>query len=92
MLELILHGGHAIDGSPDLPLPASVDQLERDFRIQDSTPTSQPIWPLVSQPVTPTLAALMLALKAILMVPEAEADRSAANVGVTGCDTSGQIG
>jgi len=70
MLQLILQGGTE---RSEQRLPDSVIALHRNFHIRDgSTPVN---W--VGQ-INPKLSALMLALKAILLVPEDQCERSTA--------------
>lgn len=74
LLQLILQGGNDQPTSLDTRLPVSVDDLQRSFHIRDGR-SAEAHW--VGR-INPKLSALMLALKAILLVPENRCERDTA--------------
>jgi hypothetical protein len=73
LLQLILQGGNDQPTLLDARLPVSVDALQRSFHIRDGR--SAVHW--VGH-IDPKLSAVMLALKAILLVPENRCERDTA--------------
>lgn len=73
LLQLILQGGSDQPASVDARLPASVDALQRSFHIRDGKSAVHSVGR-----INPKLSALMLALKAILLVPENRCERDTA--------------
>eukprot|EP01043_Picozoa_sp_COSAG02_P013266 COSAG02_NODE_528_length_20698_cov_6.231710_4_plen_950_part_00 len=73
LLQLILQGGNDQPTLLDARLPVSVDVLQRSFHIRDGS--SAVHW--VGH-IDPKLSAVMLALKAILLVPENQCERDTA--------------
>ena len=73
LLQLVLQGGTA-SSSVETRLPGSVAALQRKFHIRDGS--TEMSW--TGDTINPKLSALMLALKAILLVPEDQCERSTA--------------
>lgn len=73
LLQLILQGGNEPSGLIDTHLPDSVGALQSRFHIRDGSAPVQ--W---AGRINPKLSALMLALKAILLVPEDQCERGTA--------------